>query len=75
MLQKLNTNKEFFLLFLPLSEHRVLLKAAPHFENSQIRSTWNKEANTHIKIMGIVNSPHSSAPCVENSHSNNNPII
>lgn len=30
-----------------------------HFENSQIWSTWNK-VNSHNKIMGIVNSPHSS---------------
>lgn len=60
MWQKINTNKKFLLLLLPLSEHRVLLKAALYLENSQIRSTWNKEANIHIKIMGIVNSPHSS---------------
>lgn len=52
--------KKFLLLLLPLSEHTVLLKAALYSENSQIRSTWNKEANIHIKIMGIVNSLHSS---------------
>lgn len=46
-LQKLNSK---FLL--------LLLKAALYFENSQIRSTWNKVANIHLKIIGIINSPH-----------------
>lgn len=57
MLPKFNTK------FLPL-----LLKVALCFENSQIRSTWNKAANIHPKMTGIVTSPPFSqhAPCMEN---------